>query len=518
MFMLQMFRIFYGMTGFWFDRSAQFLFTYGKSAIDFIAGKVSVVFHVIVPFLGRAIPSIILMGQGRLAAQEQDLNVAILGLGGRAQDVLCECLKLKQEGKKGIQVVAVCDDHAQDSLSFFLKNRLSPQMAADYQKMFRDVQIYPDREEGLRALFSDHPNLDRIFITSPNYRHFAHTKAASVYSSCKNWYLEKPLFCTMQEFNDFNLNLDQRTIHVGLTLRYALITKLVVDKLREYGPQLGQLRKVHSWEHVNFGHGLSIIMMNWRRYASLSGGLLLDKSVHDLDLAFYYMAAVGVLPTSISVSTQASHQFYKKSNREMIANCLLRDKALRENAERWDNVPWQRIVPFAYDKNGKIDWLQTMDLFFREFPEDEQLEFSDIIPDTHQLNAKITDSSSHEIDYTLDLKLNGFATTTHRGCKLSFNKGEAEVDLEASTLRIQRNDHPPVVFDLNTRNIPHAGGDVYVAHTVLGALPEGNHQAEFADPSLQISTILSLVSEEQARTCDPTPRKISKVNNQWVVE
>ncbi len=322
----------------------------------------------------------------------------------------------------------------------------------------------------------------------------------------------------MQEFNDFKQDLSDRVVQVGLTLRYAMITKLVVDKLKEYGPQLGKLKKVESWEHVNFGHGLSIIMMNWRRYASLSGGLLIEKSIHDLDLALYYMEAAGIQPNSFTVSTRASHDFYKKSNSEKIKDRLLQDVVLRKSAERWDRVPWQRVIPFCYNENEKIDWNRTIDGFFQEFPEDEELAISDIIPDNQQLYAKITTPSGDEVDFSLDVRLNGFANSTDRGSKLLFENGEAEVDLEGSQLTIRQQSKEPVVFDLNTRGIPHSGGDVYVAHTLLGTLPEGKLSAEFSNPSVQISTIMSLISEEQARSGDQTSRQVSKINGQWVVE
>jgi hypothetical protein len=37
-----------------------------------------------------------------------ELQVAIFGFGGRAQDVLAECVQLEQETGKTIRVVAIC--------------------------------------------------------------------------------------------------------------------------------------------------------------------------------------------------------------------------------------------------------------------------------------------------------------------------------------------------------------------------------------------------------------------------
>ena len=176
----------------------------------------------------------------------------------------------------------------------------------------------------------NHPNVDRIFITSSNSRHATHLQAVLEHSACKNIYLEKPLFRTIEEFSHFNHNLGDRNIQVGLTLRSAKMTSLAAEHLKTYKSSLGKLQKVHSWEHVNFGHGLSIIMMNWRRYISLSGGLLIEKSVHDLDLACFFMEAADVYPKSVSITTNAQHNFYKKSNKQLIINRLLTDSNVRK--------------------------------------------------------------------------------------------------------------------------------------------------------------------------------------------
>ncbi len=446
------------------------------------------------------------------------MQVAVFGLGGRVQDVLTECVQLKEETGKSIQVVAICDNCAEESYQFFIKNRLPQQLLADYAHMFDKKVVYPDTDEGIEELFRDHPNLDRIFITSPNHRHYVHLNAALTRSACKTIYLEKPLFRTLKEFDYFNHDLSERTIHVGLTLRYALITKLVAENLRKYKPELGKLQKVHSWEHVNFGHGLSIIMMNWRRYQSLSGGLLLDKSVHDLDLALYFMEAVGVRPEAFSISTEARHDFYKNSNKQNIVDRLLIDKGLQKNVERWESVPWERRVNFGYDPQGAIDWTQSMDNFFSDFPEKDDFSSSDIIPDSHTVTSKIQTESGDCVDFKLDLKLNGFATETQRGCRLLFENGEVEVDMESSKMVIQIKAKEPLEINLNTRGVRHAGGDVYVAHTVLGTLPEGNLSAEFSNPSVQISTIMGLVSEHQALHHLKDELLVRKNNGHWVVE
>ena len=377
-----------------------------------------------------------------------ELQIAIFGLGGRAQDVLAECIQLQKETGKTIHVVAVCDNSAKESYDFYVKNRIPNELFNDYAKAFESVKVYSDNEEGIISLLQNHPNVNRIFITSPNNRHAVHLQAVLDHSACQNIYLEKPLFKTIEEFSQFNRDLGNRNIQVGLTLRSAKITSLAAQHLKLFKSDLGKLKKVHSYEHVNFGHGLSIIMMNWRRYISLSGGLLIEKSVHDLDLASFFMEAVDVHPKTIDISTKTQHNFYKKSNKQLIIDRLLADANVRKSAEVWDLIPWQRAINFSYDSHKKIDWQKTMDNFFEEFPEDADLDKSDIIPDTQVVRTRIKTTLGDEIYFELDLKLNGFETQTERGTNLFFENGQVIIDMESSKMHVQVKNKVPIEIDL----------------------------------------------------------------------
>lgn len=447
----------------------------------------------------------------------ETLECAVFGLGGRVQILLMECIKLKEQTGKTLHIAAVCDNHGKESYDFFIKNKLPPEFLDEYTRLFQGTTFYPDSEEGIKALLSHHTHLDRIFITSSNDRHLTHFQEVLNHSDCKSIFIEKPLFRTIEEFSKFNHPLSNRNIQVGLTLRSAKITQLVAEHFKMYKSELGRLQKVNAWEHVNFGHGLSIIMMNWRRYISLSGGLLLDKSIHDLDLACFFMEAAGVDPQSISISTEVRHDFYKKSNKEWITQKLLKDNDVRKNVERWDKVPWQRLIPFSYHSEGVINWRATMDNFFSEFPENDDFMGSDIIPDTHNIASKIETSTGEIVDFCLEVKLNGFSAQTERGSLFTFENGTVEIDLEDSKMRLQIKDRAPLEINLKTRNTRHAGGDTFVAHGILGTLPSDKLSAQFLDPSVQLSSIIGLVSEYQALKDIKKPIEIKKVNDQWVI-
>ncbi len=428
-------------------------------------------------------------------------------------------MKLEAETHKKIRVVAVCDNCAQESLKFFadqLGKDRHP-LSTQYRNMMTNAILYQDNEEGLTQLFQQHAYLDRIFITSSNDRHFTHLSSALKRSSCKNIFIEKPLFRSLDEFVQCKPDTSQTTVQVGLTLRYANLTRLAVEKLQEYKPQLGQLLKVRGWEHVNFPHGWSIIMMNWRRYHSLSGGLMLEKSVHDLDLSLFFMQAVGFTPTSLRITTDSSHDFYKRARKNEILARILQDEPLRKQLESWDEGSWQRVIPFSYNSSGAINWTATVDAFFQEFPADDQLTQSDIIPDRHKIMAKMQNADGNEVDFELEVKLNEFSRITERGTHLTFANGNAVIDVEQGKMEIQTSDGVVHSFDFSVNDRPHAGGDVYVAHTILGTLPEGQYKALFIDPTVQLSTLMGLVSEKQAMGHTEDAIQLVQVGGQWII-
>ena len=70
-------------------------------------------------------------------------------------------------------------------------------------------------------------------------------------------------------------------VMVGLVLRYA---PLYVDLRRAMAEGLvGEVVFIEVSEHIAPYHG-AFFMRDWRRYEKYSGGFLLEKCCHDLDL------------------------------------------------------------------------------------------------------------------------------------------------------------------------------------------------------------------------------------------
>lgn len=454
------------------------------------------------------------------------VDVVILGLGGRGHGLLFECLKLQEAVHKSIRVVGVADNNAQASLDFYvssldsyidrvgLQSRLC---ARDYRGLFDGATFYPDTDDGLKQLFERHHNVDYILITSSNDRHLPHLNAALTWSTCRNIFIEKPIFRNLSEFSSFHGNIDNRAIYVGLTLRYTTMTKIAHQKLIEFKEALGRVKKVTSWERVPFAHAVTIIMMNWRRYKSISGGLLLEKSVHDLDLALFFMQALSVHPEFVAITTETAHNFFKLSRKDEIKDRIIHDETVRNSLKRWFVIPWQRVIDFSHDALGNVDWEATVEAFFKEFPHDDLLPQSDIIPDFHTLNAQIITGDNNTIDFELAVQLNGFAPVAERGTQLICDHGTVTIDIQQGSMVLAMNDGVIHEFNLHETHEVHAGGDRSIAYLLLGALPEGQHKAAFNDPAVQLSTIMGMVSEEQARSRSNDVTTLVKKNDQWIV-
>lgn len=458
------------------------------------------------------------------ASDQRTLQVAVLGLGGRAQDILYNCLK--EAGQDcAIKVVAICDDHAQASFDAYLEALLkrraheSEEIKQRFNLMMKDAHYYPDTPEGIQQLFEQHPTIDRVIIASSNDRHLPHLMQTLQLSDCKHIFLEKPIFRNLEEFTQFNTDIHDRSLYIGLVLRYAPMAKIAADLLAQHKAELGQLQQVRSWEHVNFAHALTIIMMNWRRFKDQSGGLLLEKSVHDLDLALFFMQAVDEVPHTLHVTTETSHEFFKKSRHQEILSALLQNKELREKADFWEHVAFQRTIPFCHDEKGSVDWKATLDAFFKDFPEDDALPTSNIIPDRHTVRASMQTTKGSTIDFELHVRLNNFAKTTERGTHFIFEHGNIIIDIEEGNMKIINNrTQQTEEVDLKVNKASHGGGDRYVAQTILGTLPEGNTKTMFHDPAVQLSTVLGLVSEHQAVHPGIQETMITAMNGQWHIQ
>ncbi|NRA87191.1 MAG: Gfo/Idh/MocA family oxidoreductase [Rhizobiales bacterium] len=142
----------------------------------------------------------------------------------------------------------------------------------------------------------ENQDLDLLMIGSPNHLHLEHIRIALEFGV--KTFSEKPV--VIDEAQTFEL-LDLLTKHggtdrlmIGLVLRYAPLYRDLI-KIRDEGI-LGNITSVEASEHIMPYHG-AFFMRDWRRYSKYSGGFMLEKCCHDLDL---YQGLMGKRPMRVA--------------------------------------------------------------------------------------------------------------------------------------------------------------------------------------------------------------------------
>jgi predicted dehydrogenase len=134
---------------------------------------------------------------------------------------------------------------------------------------------------------------DLFFVGSPNAFHLEHIKlglAAGV-----RIFTEKPVVTTRADSMELAQLLsvygtDQ--VMVGLVLRYS---QHMID-LRAVLDQLGPVISLEANEHIAPYHG-AFFMRDWRRMVRWSGGFMLEKCCHDIDI---YNMVTGSRPNRVA--------------------------------------------------------------------------------------------------------------------------------------------------------------------------------------------------------------------------
>ncbi|MCF4097706.1 Gfo/Idh/MocA family protein [Maritalea mediterranea] len=168
--------------------------------------------------------------------------------------------------------------------------------------------------DSLESLIAE-GDLDLLMVGSPNHMHLEHLRIA-IKSGIKT-FTEKPVVTTEAEtFELLELlqeagNVDQ--VMIGLVLRYAPLYRDLIAA-RDAG-QLGNIASIEASEHIAPYHG-AFFMRDWRRNSKYSGGFMLEKCCHDLDL---YQGLVGKRPKRV-VSFGGRRSFVPENKPAELAN------------------------------------------------------------------------------------------------------------------------------------------------------------------------------------------------------
>lgn len=399
------------------------------------------------------------------AYEQKTIPIIIVGYGGRAQWLLMRCLQERND----IKVLAICDEKAQECLDHMKRECNGPYASLKeiFNTTLTEVELYPDSIEAIRLMLEKYRDVKEIWITSRNDRHFDQLTTILQYSSCPKIFMEKPLFRTLEELSHFDWRLaNNREIVLGLTLRYSSMAFIVAKQLQHHKEKLGALRSVKTWERLSFSHALHSFVLANRRYRSLWGGLLLEKSIHDIDLALFFISATGFTPSRILLNTTTENKFFTHANLPQILEYCGNNPAL-EN----------RVT-------------QTLKDGFNN---------TDLIPDYHKFSATLFAEGYDPIKFELETDMSSYRSIMERGSLLTFEHGQILVDIMASCMTISLNDETTSTYDLKTLYGGHADGDMYVIHAILNDTQPNEHlRVTLSDPIARLANLIALVSEEQS--------------------
>ena len=161
--------------------------------------------------------------------------------------------------------------------------------------VLRELGAAPNRYDDAADMMAAH-RFDLLVVGSPNHLHLDHLRLA-LQSDTPHIFAEKPVVATYQETIELAKLIARhdgmKRIMVGMVLRYSPLYR-ALRKAQADG-HLGAIMSIEASEHIGPYHG-SFFMRDWRRESSYSGGFMLEKCCHDLDL---YQGLVGSRPMRI---------------------------------------------------------------------------------------------------------------------------------------------------------------------------------------------------------------------------
>jgi len=247
------------------------------------------------------------------------MKVALIGAGLRAQEGIIPALNKISE----IELAVICD-LVDENISKSLEiSKNKPELVRDYNTLLTRKDI------------------DGIIVVTPNYLHAP--MAEIILESGKPLYLEKPMGISLEECERIE-NTAARSgtpMMVGMQLRYADVYTKMKAELDK-----GSIGKLRSMHYTQFRMPITPIRSgykNWKMDKNLSGGTLLEITVHHMDLFNWFAGC-----DNAKVSAFAGHEtLYPKFN--------IWDEAVIifefDNTVRAD-IEFSLLGALAIDRNG----------------------------------------------------------------------------------------------------------------------------------------------------------------------
>ena len=130
------------------------------------------------------------------------------------------------------------------------------------------------------------PEVDAVFITLPDHLH--RLVAEQAFRAGKHVFLEKPIATTAPDGKAIVAawQASGRILQIGHVLRGTPFYQAIRNVIRQ--DRLGPIRVISLSEQLSVAHGASFLR-RWHSDAGRSGGLIVHKSCHDLDLVCWLL-------------------------------------------------------------------------------------------------------------------------------------------------------------------------------------------------------------------------------------
>ncbi|AYV85656.1 MAG: gfo/Idh/MocA family oxidoreductase [Satyrvirus sp.] len=387
-------------------------------------------------------------------------QIAIFGFGGRCINLLLELYHLVVDTDTKIKVVAIYDNYFDEVLKSISDDKINK-----IKFFIGEAKIYNEDTQEENVYLEN--EFDLSFISSQNYKHYNSIILAFKYN--KKIFCEKPIVNNLDDLFKIKYAYNPNSyFQTGLTLRYTKMVGIVEKHLHK----IGKLKRVYGREFVNIGHGVHI-MLGWRRYKNLSGGMGLEKVVHDYDLLIYLIEKVfSISINNIEINGIGKRIFWTKENKQEIIDKISNDTTWYNNYHGWEITK-------------KIHQKIVNDPF-------EDLDNPNIISDYQKINMKFLDN---EIDLEFEVSIGGFRNKTQRYYEFFGSAGNIIVDVIGGVMKINTNTESYEI-DLQGDGTGHAGGDKYIMQSFIDMLTDTNKDPNM--PSFQEairSTHIGLLAE-----------------------
>jgi len=259
------------------------------------------------------------------------INLGFIGAGTRNR---VYARNLNKQYKNRIHISAVCD--------------INEPTACDFKALYgeEDTRVYTD----YRKLLEEGDTIDGFLIAPPNHLH--EKIAVPFLQKGKHMLLEKPLAHTHESCMNIAVAYTRSSSRVtmGFVLRYTPFYRAIMGMLKEN--RIGRV-KVLSADEVVGPVLSSLFFRTWRGKREYTGGLLLEKCCHDLDLI---NEMLGVNPLRVSAFAGINHFGPRQGCGPRCAVCELKDTCA------FSTVLWEKTVSPGED-NGEYEYVDfTNDL------------------------------------------------------------------------------------------------------------------------------------------------------------